>query len=120
MRRLLVLLTAVAAVALAVALPAAGHHRPAKTITVKTGDDFFSPTSKTIHKRDIVKWVWVGADRKPGETINEHTIVEEKDRFKSKAKTRGTYSVRFKSAGKFTVFCGEHPDDMKITIKVKS
>jgi plastocyanin len=121
MRRLLLLLTAAAtALALAVALPASGHHRPAKTITVKTGDDFFSPTSKTIHKRDIIKWVWVGADGKPGETINEHTIVEAKDRFSSKAKTSGTYKVRFKSAGKFTVYCGEHPETMKLTVKVKS
>jgi plastocyanin len=91
----------------------------AKTYTVKTGDDFFSPTSRTIHKKDIIKWVWVGADGKPGDTINEHTIVEAKDRFKSPTKTRGTYSVRFKSKGKFTIFCGEHPDEMKLTVRVK-
>ena len=113
---------ALAAVAvLAVALPgaASGKHRPAKTITVKVGDDFFSPTSKTIHVRDVVKWVWVGEDGKPGATTNEHTVVESKDRFKSETKTEGTYRFRFKKTGKFTIYCAEHPDDMKLTVRVK-
>ena len=118
MGRLLLVLTCLTAV---VAIPtvASGHHRAAKTITVKVGDDYFSPTSKTIHIRDIVKWQWVGEDRKPGSTINEHTIVESKDRFQSKTKTKGTFSYRFKKTGKFTIFCGEHPDTMKVIIKVK-
>ena len=116
MRRLLLIL-AISAVALPVA--ALADHRAAKTYTIKTGDDYFSPTSKTIHIKDIVKWQWVGEDRKPGSTINEHTIVESKDRFQSKTKTKGTFSFRFKKTGKFTIFCAEHPDDMKVTIKVK-
>ena len=118
MRRLLLTLTLVA-VAVAVPTVAEGHHVAAKTYTIKTGDDYFSPTSKTIHLRDIVKWQWVGADKKPGSTINEHTVVESKDRFQSKTKTKGTFSYRFKKTGKFTIFCSEHPDDMKVTIKVK-
>lgn len=118
MRRLLVI-AALAAIAVAIPTVASGHHRAAKTITVKVGDDYFSPTSKTIHIRDIVKWQWVGEDRKPGSTTNEHTIVESKDRFQSKTKTKGTFSYRFKKTGKFTIFCAEHPDDMKVTIRVK-
>jgi plastocyanin len=108
--------------ALAIALPgaASGSHRPAKTFTVKVGDDFFSPTKKTIHVRDVVKWVWVGADGKPGATVNEHSIVETKDRFKpSASKTSGTFRYRFKKAGKFTIVCGEHPEDMIFRVTVK-
>ena len=117
MRKLL----ALTALALAVAIPgvAGGHTTTAKTYTVKTGDDFFDPTKRTIHVRDIVKWVWVGADRKPGATINEHTIVESKDRFQSLPKTEGTFRYRFKKAGKFTIYCAEHPDKMKLTVTVK-
>ena len=119
MRRLLLALTCLA-VAVAVPTVAAGHTpSSSKTYTVKVGDDYFDPTKRTIHKRDIVKWVWVGADRKPGATTNEHTIVESKDRFKSLTKTEGTFRFRFKKAGKFTVFCAEHPDDMKLTVRVK-
>lgn len=116
------------AVALA-AIPAAvgaGHDGPEpdpKTYTIKTGDDFFSPTKKTIHKRDILKWVWVGADRKPGETVNEHTIVEETGeklpKLKSAPKTSGSYKFRFKKTGSFRILCAEHPDEMILKVKVK-
>jgi plastocyanin len=118
MRRFVLLLTALV---LAVAIPtaASGHHVKAKTHTVKTGDDFFSPTKKTIHRRDVVKWVWVGEDGKAGETINEHTIVEAKGRFKSDTKTSGTFRHRFKKAGKFTIYCAEHPDTMRLKVTVK-
>jgi plastocyanin len=113
MRRTILSLVAVAALAFPATVGAA------KTYTVKTGDDFFSPTSRTIHKKDLIKWVWVGADGKAGETTNEHTIAEAKGRFKSPTKTRGTYTVRFRAKGKFTIYCAEHPDDMKLTVRVK-
>ena len=91
----------------------------AKTYTIKVGDDFFSPTKKTIKVNDIVKWVWVGADGRAGQTTNEHTIVEAKDRFHSETKTEGTYRKRFKKAGKWTIYCGEHTNTMKLVLTVK-
>ena len=114
MRRLLI-----AFLALAALVPASAA---AKTITVKTGDDFFSPTSKTIHIRDIVKWTWVGADGTAGETINEHTITERDGKLPklvSDKKTSGTFKFRFKKAGKYVVLCAEHPDDMVFRVTVK-
>jgi plastocyanin len=116
MRKLVVLLVP-AFLALGAGSVATGG--TAKTYTVKVGDDYFSPTKRTIHKNDVVKWIWVGEDKKPGETVNEHTITEAKDRFHSKAKRSGTYKVRFKGVGKFKVICAEHPDDMIIKITVK-
>jgi plastocyanin len=117
MPRLLLTLTILA---LAVAIPsvAVGHDATPKTYTVKVSDNAFTPTKRTIHIKDIVKFVWVGEDGKPGETINEHTIVESKDRFQSKTKLKGTFSYRFKKAGKFTIFCAEHDDEMKLTVRV--
>jgi plastocyanin len=116
--RKLTLLTSLALIAVIPAV--AGGHTPssAKTYTVKVGDDFFSPTKRTIHKRDIVKWVWVGENGKAGQTINEHTVVESKDRFQSATKTEGTFKFRFKKAGKFTIYCAEHTDKMKLTVRV--
>jgi plastocyanin len=119
MRRLVLLIALVVIVAVAIPSSSTGHHVKAKTYTIKTGDDYFSPTKKTIHIKDIVKWQWVGEDKKPGSTVNEHTIAESKDRFQSKTKTKGTFSFRFKKTGTFTVFCAEHVDEMKVTIKVK-
>ena len=118
MRRLLLTVTALA---LAVAIPsvAIGHDADPKTYKVNVSDNAFTPTKRTIHIKDIVKFVWVGENGRAGETINEHTIVESKDRFQSKPKLKGTFSYRFKKAGKFTIFCAEHDDEMKLTVKVK-
>jgi plastocyanin len=121
MRKLVLPLTLLA---VAVALPgtAGGHGTAAKTHTVKVGDDFFSPTKKTIHVKDIVKWTWVGADGKAGETVNEHTIAERDGKLKllSPAQTSGTYKFRFKKAGKYVVICAEHPETMRTKITVKN
>jgi plastocyanin len=124
MRRLLLILS-IAALALAAAATTSATTPKPKTYTVKTGDDFFSPTSRTIHKNDIVKWVWVGEDKKPGETVNQHTIIDanqDKPYFKNAApRTKGTFSVRFKKTGNFKIFCSEHyQDGMILKVKVKN
>ena len=120
MRRLILLLTLAAVLAIAIPVANGATTPQPKTFTVKTGDDFFSPTAKTIHKRDIIKWVWVGADGKPGETINEHTILDgDKGAWQSKTKTSGTFKRRFKKAGTFLVVCGEHTEEMRLKVKVK-
>ncbi|HEX8743855.1 MAG TPA: hypothetical protein VF712_12035 [Thermoleophilaceae bacterium] len=111
--------TLLALAATAALLPASAV---AKTYSVKTGDDFFSPTKKTIKVGDVVKWVWVGADGAAGETINEHTITERDGKLPklvSEKKTSGTYKFRFKKAGKYVVVCAEHPEDMIIRLTVK-
>ena len=113
MRRLAPLLVLAAVLAFPATVGAA------RTYTIKVGDDYFSPTKKTIKVDDIVKWVWVGADGKPGQTTNEHTIVEAKDRFHSKTLTEGSYKKRFKKAGKWTIYCGEHANTMKLVVTVK-
>ena len=122
MRRLLLLPLALVVVALVVPAISTGSHRDPKTFTIKVGDDFFSPTKKTVHKRDIVKWVWVKADGKAGATVNEHTVVEKTGeklpKLNSGTRTSGSYKFRFKKAGKFTILCADHPEDMKLTIKV--
>jgi plastocyanin len=124
MRRLLITLSIAAALALpVVAIAHSGPEPDPKTYTVKTGDDFFSPTKRTIHKKDIIKWVWVGADKKPGETINEHTIIDsnqDKPYFKNAApRTKGTFKVRFKKPGSYKIICSEHFEDMILKVKVK-
>ncbi len=116
----LALLLSLAVLALALAVPGAGGHTTkARTHTVKVGDDFFSPSKKTIHVKDVVKWVWVGPDGKPGETANEHTVTESKGRFTSRELTAGTFKYRFRKSGKFTVYCADHPLTMKLTVSVK-
>ena len=120
MRRLILLITLAAVLAVAIPVADGATTPQPKTFTIKTGDDFFNPTKKTIHVNDILKFTWVGADGKAGETINEHTILDgDKGTWQSKTKTSGTFKRRFKKAGSFTVKCGEHPEDMILKVKVK-
>jgi plastocyanin len=107
------LILPIALLALAVALPGGATGSTAKTKTVKVGDDFYSPTKVTIHVNDIVKWDWgTGTD-------NEHQVIDVNSDWMSKKKTSGTFKHRFKKSGTFKVTCSEHPDDMKLTVKVK-
>jgi plastocyanin len=119
MRRLIL---PIALLVLAVAVPGAATGGTTTTVTkkVKLGDDFYSPTKVTIHQKDIVKWIWVGADGKPGTTDNQHTATDSKGKWTSKLKTSGTFSHRFKQVGNFKVICSEHPEDMILKVKVKA
>jgi plastocyanin len=91
----------------------------ATTKTVKVGDDFFSPTKRTIYQRDIIKWVWVGADGQPGTTASGHTVTEANDRFSSEEMTSGTYRKRFKKRGTYNILCATHPSTMRMKVVVK-
>ena len=91
----------------------------ATTRTVKVGDDFFSPTKRTIYTYDIIKWVWVGPDGRPGTTASGHTVTEENDRFSSEELTTGTYRKRFKRRGTYNILCATHPNTMRMKIVVK-
>src|SRR2546423_8856576 len=100
------LLAAVAVASLLAALAVIGTGaasgsdvREAKTKTVQVGDDFFSPTKVTIHRKDKVTWTWGDG------TENLHTVTEVHDKFTSKKKTSGTYSHTFKKVGKFKILC---------------
>jgi plastocyanin len=118
----LLLVIPVLVVALAIPATSSGTHRDPKTFTIKVGDDFFSPTKKTVHIRDIVKWTWVDAEGKRGETVNEHTVVEKTGeklpKLNSGQRTSGSYRFRFKKAGRFTIICADHPETMVLRIRV--
>ena len=88
----------------------------AATRTVKVGNDFFSPTSRSIARERTVTWVWVGGV--------PHDVVAKNRRgrivFRSKiTKRRGyTYSHKFGRSGTYKIICSIHPDSMRMTVKV--
>lgn len=85
----------------------------AKTKTVHVGDDFYSTGKVKIKKGDSVKWTWGSG------TQDAHTVTEVQDKWGSALKTSGTFKHKFKKAGTFTVFCTQHPDDMRMKVVVK-
>jgi plastocyanin len=103
MRKLLLLMTLIAAVFAVPALAAT------KSATLK--DDFFTKGKITIKKGDTVHWTW--------KTDEKHTVTALNGKFTSKETKKGSYKRKFAKTGKFTVYCKVHPTVMRQKIVVK-
>jgi plastocyanin len=109
--RLVLAITAVCALALGTLTASAGARASA---TIKVGDDFFSPTEKTVAAGTKVKFNWIGSDKHnvvkqsgPGASFDSGPIKGSGVQFTHKFKTAGTYKI----------ICTIH-DDMKMKLKV--
>jgi plastocyanin len=109
MRKLIV--TAVLAFA---ALPA--FAAAANGATIKVGDNFFNPTKKTVSVGTKVKFKWVGKRKHnvkktsgPGGRLTS-----------GKTDDPGVnLAKRFGTAGTYHFICTIHPEEMRLTLKVK-
>ena len=87
----------------------------ASAATIKLGDSFFSPSSKTITVGTKVRFDWTGRKKhnvfkRSGPGAPFHSIT---------TKSRGVNFVKtFSKAGTYKMMCTVHPE-MKLTIKVK-
>ena len=101
------------AIAAMLAIPALASS--ASAATIKLGDSFFSPDSKTITVGTKVKFKWTGKKKHnvtkksgPGGAFNSITT-----------KSDGVNFVKtFNKAGVYKIFCTVHPE-MHLKIKVK-
>ncbi len=125
------LLTAIAALVVAVVAPAgiAGTGADAagkkKVSKIKVADDFFSPLDLTVKKRTTLKWIW-----QPG-TSNPHNVtltkapkgLKKKQKKKLTSKCTGATCDPFKTKltkpGTYKFVCTIHRTTMKQTTKVK-
>jgi plastocyanin len=101
------------AIAALLAIPALASS--ASAATIKLGDSFFSPDSKTVSVGTKVKFKWIGAKKHnvtkksgPGGAFNSVTTKSDGVNF---AKT-------FNRAGVYKLICTVHPEmHLKITVK---
>jgi plastocyanin len=105
-KKLLILAAALVAAAV-VALPAA-----AGTTTVKIGDNFFSPKTKTVSRGTTVKWVF------KGKVAHNVTVTKGTVKFHSTTKSSGSYSHKMTRGGTYKIICTIHPG-MEMTLKVR-
>lgn len=116
MRGLGLLVSAVGVAAVAVA-PAAAGSTP-KPLTVKVGDDYFSPGTKTVKPGTKVVWKWSSVNS------NTHDVKLRKGprgvtKFHSDPAAAGfTFKRVLKVKGKYTVICTFH-ENMVQTITVR-
>jgi plastocyanin len=105
-------LLTVAAVA-AMIVPAGGG--AAAGTTVKLGDNFFSPTKKSVSAGTTVRFKWIGE--------NDHNVVKQSGPgrgFESEVTNAPgvNFTKKFKKTGRYKILCTIHPDKMKLTLKV--
>jgi plastocyanin len=106
----------IAIVALAAVPGLGGVASAAPTTTVKLGDNFFKPARKTIRRGTKVRFKWVGR--------NPHNVTKRKGpggRFKSRTTSRRgvNFVKRFTKRGTYKLICTIHPEEMRLTIKVR-
>jgi plastocyanin len=111
MRKLLVLAIATAVASLAASALAA-------TVSVKVGDNYYVRSrgvpTVTVSRNTTVVWRFAG---KQGHNV---TVSRGPARFRSKTKTKGTYSHTVTRAGTYTIYCSIHgaPDQkMKLVVR---
>jgi plastocyanin len=111
MRKLLVCLLSLAAVA---AFGSQAVARPHRSVTV--GDDFFvhkgKPATITVKKGTKVTWNWSGKSM--------HNVDASKGprHFRSSIKKRGSFSKILTKPGTYTIFCDVHAPSMRMKIRV--
>jgi plastocyanin len=109
---------AVALGAAALAVAPAGLAATPKPRTVKVGDDYFSPTSMTVHPKTKIVWKWLAVNG------NTHDVKLKKrpkgvKSFQSDPATSDfTFKRTLYKKGTYKIICTFH-ENMKMTITVK-
>ncbi|HEX6228376.1 MAG TPA: plastocyanin/azurin family copper-binding protein [Solirubrobacterales bacterium] len=101
--------------ALAALTTLGGSAGAAPKTTVKLGDNFFSPSTKTVRRGTKVRFRWVGR--------NPHNVTKARGpggRFASRTtRARGVnFAKKFKKAGTYSLVCTIHPG-MAMTLRVR-
>jgi plastocyanin len=102
-------LLATGVLSLAVAALAAA---PAEAATVRVGDNWFSPKSKTVPQHSIVTWRFVG-DR-----MHNVTVISGPARFSSPSRSSGKYRRHMMKRGTYKIVCSIHEGSQKMTLRV--
>jgi len=86
-----------------------------KVPTVTVGSNFYAAGFKTVRAGDKVKFKWeVG-----GFEVHDVNVEKGPVKFRSPLQGGGTYTTKKLKAGKYVLFCSQHPEEMRMTLKVK-
>jgi plastocyanin len=101
-----------AGLAFLVSGPAEAKKKPP---TVTVGSNFYAPDFKSVKAGGKVKFRW------EGEGFDVHDVNVEKGptKFRSPLKAGGTFATKKLKAGKYVLFCSQHPEEMRMSFKVK-
>jgi plastocyanin len=109
-------LTGPAAVAAAgLAFLPAGPAEAKKAPTVMVGSNFYVADFKTVKAGSRVKFRWEGG----GFDVHDVRVEKGPTRFRSPLQAGGSYTSKKLKAGKYVLFCSQHPEEMRLSLRVR-
>jgi plastocyanin len=115
LRRSIRRVAASAALVAAGAAPALAGPAEAKVHTAQIGANFFAPGKLTVKQGDKVRFEW----EEFGFEAHDVNVRKGPAKFHSPLQAAGTWSTKnLKKAGKYSLYCSQHPEEMKMTLKV--
>jgi plastocyanin len=110
------LATPVAVMAAGAAFLLAGAAAEArKRPTVLVGSNFYAPSFKSVKTGAKVRFKWEGG----GFEVHDVNVKKGPTKFRSPLQAGGTYTSKKLKAGKYVLFCSQHPEEMRMSFKVK-
>jgi plastocyanin len=109
-------MTPVAAIAAAGALLLFSTAAEARTSKVQISSNFYAPFKVTVKQGDKLRFVWDQF------SFDAHDVNVKKGpaKFHSPLQAGGTWTTKkLKKPGKYTLFCSQHPEEMRMTLTVK-
>jgi plastocyanin len=80
--------------------------------TIRVGDNWFSPKSKTVAQHSTVTWRFVG------NRMHNVTVTSGPARFSSPTRSSGRYRRHMMKRGTYTIVCSIHKGSQKMTLRV--
>ena len=108
MRRVLLIIAAVGALA-----AAAGPAAAAKVANVDLGTSYYAPAKLTVKKGDKVRFTWHASF-----DLHDVNVKSGPQKFTSPLQASGTWTRKFTKPGRYVLYCTQH-SDMGMTLVVK-
>ena len=86
-----------------------------KPPTVTVGSNFYVAGFKTVKSGEKVKFKWEGG----GFDVHDVNVEKGPTKFRSPLQAGGTFTSKKLKAGKYVLFCSQHPEEMRLSFKVK-
>lgn len=103
---------AAAGLAFLVSGPAEAKKKPP---TVTVGSNFYAAGFKTLKAGAKVKFRW----ERGGFDVHDVNVEKGPTSFRSPLQAGGTYTSKKLKAGKYVLFCSQHPEEMRLSFKVR-
>lgn len=93
----------------------AGTAEAKKPPTVIVGSNYYAAQFKAVKSGTKVKFRWEGG----GFEVHDVNVEKGPTKFRSPLQAGGSFTSKKLKAGRYVLFCSQHPEEMRMSFKVK-